>query len=70
MFLFLIKGRGKNPLLYNKNDDSTGLLSAKGLPVIASVTALLTEAGCRAHGETVPQDATCPSDSLHTAQVV
>lgn len=57
-FLFLIKRR-KNPVLYeNKSDDSTGLLGAKWLPVITSLTRLLlTEAGFWTLGETEPPDA-------------
>lgn len=66
MFLFLIKGRKKSSLVYNRSDDSIGLLSAKWLPVIASVTVFLPEAGFWAQGETAPQDAPCPSGSLLT----
>lgn len=56
-FLFLIKGR-KNPVLYkNKSDDSAGLLSAKWLPVITSLTAFLTEAGFWTQGETAAPEA-------------
>lgn len=59
-FPFLIKRR-KNPVLFkNKRDDSTGLLSAKWLPVITCVTVFLTEAGLWTQGETAPPDAHLP----------
>lgn len=51
-FLFLIKRRKNSVLFRNKSDDSTGLLSAKWLPVIAFVTVFLTEAGFWVQGET------------------
>ena len=45
----------------NKTDDSSGLLKAKRLPVIASVAEILTEADLWMHGETAAQGATCPN---------
>lgn len=60
MFLFLIKSEEKNPVLYNKSDDSIGQLRAKWLPITASVTVFLAQAGFGAHGDIAPQAATCP----------